>query len=701
MFNVKRNFKIRDDDTVYDMMRMYNNLSSQFEPLHAEMTKNYDFTVGELQWEKEVKEKLKEERRPANSYNLIRTILNVIIAIELQNRKQMIAKPKGEGDNELAQVVTEVMLHYLRNTNFDYHRTKVFLDSIVAKFGVYHVGWKYDNDPLGELFVESIDPREIMFEPNYADPLWSKASYLFRKHSMTIEEILNIYALNDTELQDEILKEASAFFEKDEDKKKKWISKKLKALFSAVYETATGFSTTNDNLFKNYLQWWDPATGKFDILELHEQRTERRLIIYDTQTERTYDITEITKEENGFKFDNEKIQLIKEQYQINGEPRIELENRRYLTTVIPTFNIKVNEQPYPFNSKYYVYIPQYCYDYHSDPLKAQSIIDDLKDPQAHFNKAQSLKLELLARYVNKGWIVDENAIDGFEEDWTSERIAPYRRVRAGYLNAIKPEEGQTISPDLIRDPIETQQLMKVISNADDEIRGQKSSDVKSGRHFIAKEQQQTRSFSYIFNNVDNSAKAVCELAVNFIQHYVTTQRIYRITSGKEPYEIIVNQSQYEYDANEGKIIEKVKNDLTIGEYDIEISNTPYSSNAKEIEYAKLIDLFEATININPKKAELLLEEIVEMGGFPNAQKIIGKWKKLEEPNLGQMQLVQIMQQLQMIAAKLGIEEKKEDLKTKKLINLEKAQNIKNTAKGFNPLGNFNKSTPIGMISQNN
>src|ERR1035437_3510541 len=93
-------------------------------------------------------------------------------------------------------------------------------------------------------------------------------------------------------------------------------------------------------------------------------------------------------------------------------------------------------------------------------------MDDLMDPQSHFNKAQSLKLELLGRYANKGWIMDENAISGLEDDWATQRIAPYRRVRAGYINMIKPEEGQTISPDLVRDPIETQALMKTISNAD-------------------------------------------------------------------------------------------------------------------------------------------------------------------------------------------------------------------------------------------
>lgn len=699
MYNQRRTWNFRDDETIFDMMRLFQNLNGQFEPIIKEMTENMDFTIATLQWDKEVRRILNEARRPANSYNLLRTIFNVIIAVELQNRKQIIAKPKSGGDNQLAQTLTQVLLHFLTNAGFDYVRTKVFLDSIIARLGVYFVGWSYENNPLGELSLEAVDPREMMYEPNYSDPLWSKSSYIMRKHSLSLEEILNKFSLNDIEMQSAILEEAAIFFEKEPNKRDKWISKRLKALFSAVYETATGYTTSSDNsLFKNYLQWWNPVTGKFDVLELHEKRTERRLMAQNEEGTKLYDITDpyisVIQQNNqtfdGIRFeDKEAIEKVKQDYSIQGEPRVELDNRRFVTAVVPAFNLKVNEQAYPFKSDYYVYIPQYCYDYHADPLKAQSVMDDLKDPQKHFNKAQSLKLELLGRYANKGWIMDENAIEGLEEDWSSERIAPYRRVRAGYINQIKPEEGQTISPDLVRDPLETQSLMKVISNADDEIRGQASDDIKSGKHFIAKEEQQTKSFSYMFSNVNRSSRAVAEMSVNMIQHYVTTQRIFRITEDIDPninstdnetQELVVNQSNFGFDPETGRIIEKIKNDLTIGEYDILISDTPYSSNAKEMEYRKLVDLFNAAAQINPKKADALLNIMVEAGSYPNATKILKMWEQAEQPSPQEQQLAELMQQIQMIMAKLGIEEKTADVKNKQLEAVEKKQKIKQEAK---------------------
>lgn len=678
MYNKERKFKLRDEDLLYEIMRMHSNLTSEFDPIFKAMTKAFDFTVAELQWDKEVREKLHNERRPANSYNLIRTILNVIYSVEVDNRRQGVAKPRTAGDNEFAEMVTQVLHYYLSRANFTKAQKRVVIDAVIARYGVYCVNWDYQDDPEGGLNIFACDPREFMFEPNYADPLWSKASFVMRKHQLSLEEILNQYAVNDMEMQNEILNEAKVFFEAD-GKRDRFVSRKLKALFTAVYETATGFSS--ENSAKNYLQWWDPGSGKFDVLEFHEMRTERRLVIPDNENVKLIDISDLAKDdENSNQFDNEKIQMVREQYGLKGEPKIDLQNRRFATAFVPTFRLKLNEQPYPFDSKYYIYIPQQCYDVHANPLKVQSLLDDLLDPQAHFNKTQSLQLELLGRYANKGWIMDENAINGLEEDWTSQRIAPYRRVRAGYINQIKPEEGQTISPDLVRNSYETQQLMKVISNADDEIRGQANPEIKSGKHFLAKERQQSKSFAYIFDNRDMTQVAVYEMALNFIQHFVNQQKVFRITNDdKEPKEIVVNKAEFSINEETGEIQKKIINDLDAVKFDIELSSEPYSLSAQSERDERLGNLFNAALAVNPKKADVILDMIVKNGNYPDSDSILERWEEIDTPpavNPQAQQMQEMLLQMQQMLAKLGVEEKQEDVKHKKLKNVEDAQRIK-------------------------
>jgi hypothetical protein len=668
MINKNRNFQVRDDQTLFDMMRLYNNTSAQFQPFYDEQTELFDFTVGALQWDKQVRATLRKENRPANSYNLIRTILNVVFSVERDNRKKGKASPRTGGDNDLANVVTQTLDYYLYHSGFAEAQKRVFMDAIVARLGVYHVGWEYNGseDQIGNLFTRAVDPREMMFEPNYNDPLWKESAFVMRKHSMNVEEMLNTFALNDGEMQQSIMKEAALFFEKDK-KRSKWVTQKLKSLFNAVYETATGVDSYDDHT--NYLKWWDPYTGKFDVLELHEKRMEKRLVV--PEGNKLVDLTDVYSKEyeslegkafNGMTYDNEIINRLRKNYQLKGQATEDLVNRRFQTIVIPTFMLKVSEQPYPFDSPYYVYLPQYCYDTHADPMKLQSIMDDLVDPQADFNKSKSLILELLGRYANKGWIMDENAISGLEDDWSTNKIAPYRRVRAGYINMVRPEEGQTISPELVKMPLEMQQLMKVITNADDEIRGNRSAGVNSGKHFLAKEERQAKSFTFVLENRDMAQRALYEQSLAFIQHYATTQQVIRVVSdigNAKGQPVTINKSEFAIEQD--RIVERVINDIDAYKYDIEITDEPYSATAQQDRYEKLGDLFNATVAVNADKANALLDILVEVGNFPEAQKILSAWSEIGQPSQEEAMMQQMAMQLQQIMAQLGIEEKKAEI----------------------------------------
>lgn len=686
-----RTWNIRDESTLYEVMRTYENLSAQFNPFYDELTENYDFTIGNLQWDKQIRAQLEAEGRPAFSYNLIRTVLNVIFSIEKDNRKKGKASPRTGGDTELAGVITQVLQYFLYHSGFSKAQKRVFMDKIVARLGVFHLGWRYNGseDMIGSLFIEAVDPRGLAWELNYDDPLWERSAFVFRKHELSIEECLNTYALRDPEMRTAIQAEAKVFFEQDPEKGK-WISRKLKQLFSAVYETATGTYGRTDNLFKNYLQWWNPGNGKFDVLEMHEKRMEKRLFIKDANRQQLIDLTDTyiseykqleQAEYQGDEYDPEIIGRLKERYMIEGEADVDLVNRRFVTAVIPALRIKANEQAYPIDSKYYVYIPEYCYDTHADPLKIQSVIDDVKDPQRDFNKARSLILELLARYANKGWVMDENAISGLEEDWTNNRITPYRRVRSGYMGLIKPEEGQIISPELIRMPAETQQLIKVITNADDEVRGNKAPGVTSGRHFIAKEERQAKSFTSLLDNRDDTHKAVYELSMNFIQHYVTTQQVIRITRDIMPsidsdQEIELNKRVFGRNPETGQLEERVINDIDAYEYDIEVADEPFSASAQEERYNKLGDIFNAAVAVNAQKADAMLPIMVKVAGTPEGDKILEAWNNIGQPTEQQKMMMAVMEKLQLIMAELGVKEKQTEIEGKQLDNVKTAQEIK-------------------------
>ena len=680
----KRDWDIRDDDTIYETMRMYRLLDAEFSQFNREMTENYNITVASMQWDAEIKSKLNNANRPAFSYNLIRTIINVLIGIEKDNRKSIITTARGTEDIEMSNIMNKVLKYYMYHSGLSSAQRRVFYDKIIARLGVYHIGWEYDgsDDEYGKLFIKATDPRELRWDATYDDKHWERASYVMRRHKLTIEEIINTYALKDDELRQAIQMEANVFYK--DDNKGKWISRKLKQIFEAVYETALA-NTLQSNISNRGDSdiWWDAGSNRFDVLELHEKRTRNSILIRLSGQNELVDITDeyikqyqklTQKIYDGYTIDNEILGIIKRDYNLQGEYESELVRQRYVTAVCPAFRLKLNEQPYPVNSKYYVYIPDYCYDVHVDNLKVQSVVDDIKDVQQDFNKARSLILELIGRYAARGYMVDENAIKGYEDDWLDNAIGRFKRIRSGYFGLVRQEDMMQINSELMRLPYETQQLIKVITNADDEVRGVKSPGVTSGRHFLAKEQRQAKSFTIILENRDESLKALYHIALNFIQKYVSTQQVIRITNEidnliQKPETIHINQRQFVKDEN-GNYVVKIVNDITAIDYDVEISEEQYSASAQEERYYKLSEIFNAVIKLNPKKAELMLPVIIKNIGLREADKIIELWEGMEQNQSANPQM-DVAQQLSMIMAKLGIENKKAELQGKQLDNVKK------------------------------
>ena len=182
----------------------------------------------------------------------------------------------------------------------------------------------------------------------------------------------------------------------------------------------------------------------------------------------------------------------------------------------------------------------------------------------------------------------------------------------------------------------------------------------------------------MLENRDQAHKAIYQQALTMIQHYVTAQEVIRITTDMSPsieedQEITVNQSIFTIQDGEPK--ETVINDLDAYEYDVQIADEPYSASAQEDRLEKLGAIFEATKEINPERANAMLPIIVKAMGTPESDEVLKAWKDMETPDQTQQQLAQMMQQLQMIMAKLGVEEKQLSNQGLELDNMKKAQEI--------------------------
>jgi len=604
-------FDIFDTSKVAEVIQVYNQVQPTYKPIFDEMNKNYNMIVSSAQWDADIKTELEENGRTAFAYNLLSNVIKHMSSLEAGNRKKITALGRTLGDVKMAATISKLLDCLLYNQKFDYHRTRAFIDAIIARIGWLRTCWSFEDDSLGMLDLQSINPMQIMFEMGYSDITLRKSSFVLFTPDLSLDQIINQYGQKDKKLLQEILRQGDNYFAaQTPEEKKKFLSTTLRTLLNTAQQFFNvGTADQSSDILRNEM-WYDPFTGKFKTLELHERRTTRRMMLYDPAENKNIDITDNVLSEDKHTEDNELIQQQMTKHPEASEPSWKPKKQIWITTVIPALNIKVADEPYAIRSKNFMFTPVFCYDFHADMRQTQSVIDELRDPQSDYNKTRSTLLEMLVRFSSVGYLVEEGAIDGFENDYTNKEIGTYKRVKTGFLEKVKPEEYPRIPPELFRNAEESKYLLEYISGTPKAVRGLSEGSNEPAKLFNAKNDVAVQLIQHIYDNLDQAILQVGENIIPNIQKFMTMPRVFRIINDfDKPEYLEVNKP--EVIIEQGKVVERILNDVTIGEYDIVISNAPYGPTEREMEFVKLVDLMKFAITINPQFATKMFPVMVK------------------------------------------------------------------------------------------
>lgn len=641
-------------------------LSEKFRTINKERLDNYNMTVSRLQWSEADKAILEEQGRPANSYNLISPILKAVAGMERSGRKKIQIVGRTADDQPSAQLMTEVLDWAYSLSKYDLQKSKAVLDALIGRWGVIYTGFSYDDDPQGLLTVKRVNPFRLKFDMDFSDISMSDCRFLLDSAWYTTEEILQMYALDDSDMWEEIVEKSKTFFSSGEESKPKGIV----ATFLSRIWGATGVrnSTNNISVRPDMIDWFDPTSGRFKVLELHERRLAKKMHIFDPIANQKYDITDMVKPDspNSLGYDNDKLQLIRQKF---ADPRVSQVTQKeiWITTSVPAFDMKLQDVPYDIQNGNFKYSFVYAYDFHADIMNCQSLVDELIDPQSSYNKRRSTMLEYVTRFSAQGYIVEEGAIDGYEDEWKNKRIGGIRTIKAGKMDRWKVDAPAIMPPALTQLEQEEEALIEKISGISRANKGQQEAANETGKLFLAKKQQGEIMMQYFFDNIEFTMMQVARNAIDNIQYYMTEQRIIRVSADfGNPKYLTINQ----------KTVEGIKNNITNSKFDLEISSMPYGSTAREVEFVKLMDMFNFIVTANPQLATGLLPVILEASDSPYRNKLIeaintilGQQQQAADAQAQQMQKVQDVE-LAKKQAEIGkdqIEQQQfiEDLKAKR------------------------------------
>lgn len=153
---------------------------------------NYDYFAGH-QWDQEDIQKLREERRPAITFNRIPRTINAICGLELENRQEVIYTPRETGDAIASDILTGAC-HWVRDQcDAEDEESQAFKDALLCGVGWVETRLDYEVDPDGAILMERVDPLEMYYDPSARKRNLSDAAWIAREKSYSKKEFKSLW----------------------------------------------------------------------------------------------------------------------------------------------------------------------------------------------------------------------------------------------------------------------------------------------------------------------------------------------------------------------------------------------------------------------------------------------------------------------------------------------------------------------------
>ena len=589
--------ELTGQDKVDRIRQIYAQLKIRFTDFREAQDRGYRYVVGD-QISREMRKKLKEQKRPAIVWNLIQPVATAIAGYLLTNKTRLKAVPVRQGDEQKSDLHTTLVSDFAIGTEGYEEIAKAALDAAIAKVGWVNQYWSTKDNPEGEWKCESVDPYMVMWDDSGRRVNQTDWRYMTVSAFYSAEEILNMYA---PFISPEDAQALMAEAEKAEGIRRRpgmpvsWIQRIWRSALDYMGQKRE-LTATDD--------YGDPANGIYRVIEFHDRRATSQV----------------------------------HEFAPGIQSKIEQE-ALFITAVVP-YLLKdrvLFESPYPIQNRGFQVKPIFALDYHRDLLQSQSLLDSLLDPQDSFNQRRMSWLEWIMDAVNPDYTMPEGAVDPSNEtEWMSKERGVLKRYKP--IGGMKPEREQPLAQaaNLESFAREDQSLIQQISGVSPNLMGFSETAKETGVLYAQRVKVGMIMLQPYMNHVERAMRAIFSYADRGLQIYMTFPRKVRLLNNEsDPSWLQLNMPS----------MMGVQNDITQGEYDFVVDTAKLGSTAKQAQFQEMLELMKV---IPPQL--MYWPEVFELWDSPSAQ----KFKKYAEMVLG-MQLSQVVNQQQMQNAQSALQ----------------------------------------------
>ncbi len=566
----------------------------------AEALDDVKFAAGD-QWPVEIQNSRNLEARPCLTINKVDAYVRQICNQQRQQRPRIKCQGmNNETDAKMAQIITGICRHVEVNSNADHAYDTAFDFAVRMGWGYWRITTDYVRPDSfdQEIYIKPIDnPFTVYFDPNSTAPDGSDAEKCLITVVMAKENFRKMYPDAD---------DGGSFSARGTgDSNSEWVTKHDIRIAEYFY---TRIESTSLVLLS------DGTTAYED--ELPSKETLDMAGIYEVSKRKTF--------RKSIKWCKLTAMQVLEEGTWAG---------KYIP-VVPTYG-------------------QQCVV--DNKRKKFGLVRMAKDPQRMYNFWQTSMTESVALAPRAKWIMAEGQDEGHESEWAGANNTSYAYLRYKQTDI----SGQPAPPPIRQVPEQppaaimaaaqsiTLDLQAVVGIVDP---NQLPSGNISGKALQGQQNQVDMTNFHYYDNLTRSIAHTGRIILDLIPKIYSSERVMRIIGDDgKPELTTINQRTGQQDENG---IEKILNDVTIGEYDVVMETGPGYNTKRQEAVDSMMTLLAADPNLMNQAGDLIFRNM----DFPGADIIadrlasVNPLAQIDEkspiPPQVQMQLANNQQQMQ-------------------------------------------------------
>jgi hypothetical protein len=487
----------------------------------------------------------------------------------LQVQGDVAFEPTASGDPEVAEALTKVYRSILRSNQYSQYEADVFDSGIIRGRGFFDVRLNFNDHMQGEVKIRSVNSKNVVIDPDATDMDPDTWKEVFYTQWMTSNDIKLLFNEEDGKALEETDPRSFRFGVDSADS--------LMNTFGGAIRVGRNRSAfMHPSFYPQSRSAFDSKVRRIiRVIERQYKDIDKRDHFVDRDTGDMRMIPETWEHERVAEYVQQTNALVL--------PK-KIERIKFMTTADDRV---LFDDWVPF--KHYTLIP-YFPIFHEG--RAIGLVENLISPQDMLNKTLSQELHVINTTANSGWQMEEDSLVNMDPEELEQRgaetgVVLVRRRGTLPLEKILPNQVPT---GLDRMAFKADEYVKDLSGASDSKRGFDRADV-SGKAIKAKQFAGSVNFAKALFNLVKTRKLVARNVLDIIQEHYTEERVFRVAParlGGETEEIRVNVQD-----PAGAVV----NDLTLGEYDVAITDVPLNDTFEESQFDEALRMKELGIPI--------------------------------------------------------------------------------------------------------